>query len=206
MSMPEGELRTASFYRSGLFMRQLEQDREAGADSSGELVPRLPHSAAISQEGFRFAADLKDASREENLASEPGELVLPMLNRLKVLKPVGHIGVILNAAVKGPPKPSLAESLERGCQESGFALHLIAVGEVRNEILAPWLALSRQSGGFQARIRTEDELPDVVHRWMLCFRETYCLEFDAPASASQIRLQAVHPAGFGEITVPIETE
>ena len=206
MSMPEGELRTASFYRSGLFMRQLEQDREAGAGSSAELVPRLPHSPAISQEGFRFAADIKDSSREENLASEPGELALSMLNRLKVLKPVGHIGVILNAAVKGPPKPSLAESLDHGCQESGFALHLIAVGEVRDEILAPWLELSRRSGGFQARISTEDELPDVLHRWILCFRETYCLEFDAPASASRIRLQAVHPAGTGEITVAVETE
>jgi hypothetical protein len=206
MSMPEGELRSACFYRSGLFMRQLEQDREAGDDSPAELVPRPLRLPVISQDGFRFVADLKDSSREENLASEPGELALSMLNRLTALKPVGHIGVILNAAVNGPPKPSVAESLGHGCQESGFALHLIAVGEVRNEILAPWLALSRQSGGFQARIPTEDELPDVVHRWMLCFRETYCLEFDAPASASQIRLQAVHPAGAGEITVPVETE
>jgi hypothetical protein len=41
---------------------------------------------------------------------------------------------------------------------------------------------------------------------MLCFREVYCLEFDAPASVSQIRLQAVHPAGAGEITVAVETE
>jgi hypothetical protein len=206
MSMPEGEPRSASFYRSGLFMRQLEQDREAGADSPAELVPRPLRLPVITPDGFRFATDLKDSSREENLAFEPGELALPMLNRLKVLKPVGHVGVILNEAVKGPPRPSLAESLGHGCQESGFALHLIAVGEVRNEILAPWLALSRRSGGFQARISTEDELPDVVHRWMLCFRETYCLEFDAPASASQIRLQAVHPAGAGEITVPVETE
>jgi hypothetical protein len=114
--------------------------------------------------------------------------------------------VILNAAVKGPPQPSLAESIDHGCRESGFALHLIAVGEVRDEILAPWLGLSRRSGGFQARILTEDELPGVLHRWMLCFRETYCLEFDAPASASRIRLQAVHSAGAGEITVPVETE
>jgi hypothetical protein len=206
MSMPEGEMRSASFYRSGLFMRQLEQDREAGADSCVELIPRPLRLPVVSQDGFRFAADLKDSSREENLAFEPGELALPMLNRLKVLKPAGHIGVILNAAVKGPPQPLLAESLGHGCQENGFALHLIAVGEVRNEILAPWLALSRGSGGFQARISTEDELPDVVHRWMLCFRESYCLEFDAAASASRIRLQAVHPAGAGEITVPVETE
>jgi hypothetical protein len=206
ISMPEGELRSAGFYRSGLFMRPLEQDREAGVGSSAGLLPHSLHVPVISQDGFRFAADLKDSSREENLAFEPGELALPMLNRLKVLKPAGHIGVILNAAVKGPPKPSLAESLGHGCQESGFALHLIAVGEVRDEILAPWLVLSRRSGGFQARISTEDELPNVVHRWMLCFRESYCLEFDAPASASRIRLQAVHPAGAGEITVPVETE
>ena len=206
MSMPEGELRSASFYRSGLFMRQLEQDREAGAASSVDLVPRPLRLPVITQDGFRFAADLKESSKEENLAFEPGEMALPMLNRLKVLKPAGHIGVILNEAVKGPPQPALAESLGHGCPESGFALHLIAIGAVRDDILAPWLALSGRSGGFQARISTEDELPDVVHRWMLCFREIYCLEFDAPASASQIRLQAVHPAGAGEITVPVETE
>jgi len=206
MSMPEGELRSACFYRSGLFMRQLQQVSEAGADSSAELIPRPLRLPVISQDGFRFAADLKDSSREENLASEPGELALSMLNRLTALKPVGHIGVILNAAVNGPPKPFLAESLSHDCQENGFALHLIAIGEVRDEILAPWLMLSRRSGGFQARISTEDELPSVVHRWMLCFREVYCLEFDAPASVSQIRLQAVHPAGAGEITVAVETE
>jgi hypothetical protein len=205
LSMPESELRSAGFYRSGLFMRQLEQDHNGGVDALSESVlspMRLPN---ISQDSFRFAADLKDSSREDNLALEPGELALAMLNRMKVQKPVGHIGVILNAAVKGPPKPSLAESLGQGCQESGFALHLIAIGHVPDEILAPWQLLSRHSGGFQAQISSEDELPTVVRRWMLCFREFYSLEFEAPVSASEIRLQAVHPVGAGEITVPVET-
>jgi hypothetical protein len=205
MTMPEGELRSASFYRSGLFMRQLEQDQDGGADFLSEEASHPLRLPVISQDGFRLAADLKDSSREENLAFEPGELALAMLNRLKVLKPVGHIGVILNSAVKGPPTPALAESLSQGCLESGFALHLIAVGQVRDEILTPWQMLSRHCGGFQARISTEDELPSVVHRWMLCFREFYCLEFDAPSSASQVRLQAVHPAGAGEVNVLLET-
>ena len=206
LSMPDGELRSASFYRSGLFMRPLEQDKEGRADASSEQNPHSLRLPVISQDGFRLAADLKESCREDNLALEPGELALAMLTRLKVQKPVGHIGVILNAAVKGPPKPGLAESLGQGCLESGFALHLIAVGEVRDEILTPWQALSRSSGGFQSQISTEDDLPTVVQRWMLCFREFYCLEFEAPASASQIRLQAVHPAGAGEITALLEME
>jgi hypothetical protein len=206
MTMPEGELRSASFYRSGLFMRQLEQDQDGGTDFLSEEASHALRLPVISQDGFRFAAGLKDSSREENLAIEPGELALAMLNRLKVLKPVGHIGVILNSAVKCAPTPALAESLGQGCLESGVSLHLIAVGQVRDEILTPWEVLSRHCGGFQSRISTEDELPPLVHRWMLCFREFYCLEFDAPASASQVHLQAVHPAGAGEITVLLETE
>ncbi len=205
MSFPDGELRSAGFYRSGLFMRQLEQDGPAGS-SAEEADSTFVHSPAISQDASRFAADVKDSSREENLAAEPGELTLGMLNRLKALKPVGHIGVILNEAVKGPPKPEALESLRQGCQESGCALHVIALGRVDEVILAPWRELSRDSGGFQTRIPTEDELPGVVHCWMLCFRESYCLEFEAPASASHIRLQAVHPDGVGEITLPLEMD
>lgn len=206
MSMPDGELRSAGFYQSGLFMRQLEQGLEGGAASPVQEVSHTLRLPVITQEGCRFASDLKDSSREDNLAAEPGELALAMLNRLKVQKPVGHIGVILNTAVKGPPQPALAESLRRGCLESEVSLHLIAVGQVRDDILTPWRMLSRQSGGFQALISDEDELPSVVQRWMLCFREFYCLEFDAPGTASHIRLQAFHPAGSGEITALIESE
>ncbi len=204
LAMPEGELRSASFYRSGLFMRQMEQDGDRSADAHAEDAPcplRLP---VVSQDGFRFANDLKDASKEEHLALEPGELALAMLNRLKVLKPVGHIAVILNAAVKGPPEFSLVEGLRRGCRENGIALHLIAVGAVLAGILAPWQMISQDAGGFQARIATEDELPAVVQGWLLCFREFYNLEFDAPASATQIRLQAVHPLGTGAIAIALE--
>ncbi len=205
-SMPDGELRSAGFYRTGLFMRLLEQDGAQEPSSSVEPDSALTHLPAISQDESRFAADVKDACREDYLAAEPAELVLGMLNRLKAQKPVGHVGVILNQAVKDPPKPDTVEALRQSCQESGFALHVIAMGRVDQAILAPWCALSRESGGFQTRTPTDDELPGVVHSWMLCFRESYCLEFEAPASASSIRLQAVHPDGVGEITVPIETE
>lgn len=205
-SMPDGELRSAGFYRSGLFMRQHEQDNAEGPASAAETEPAPIHLPAISQDASRFAADVKDSSREENLAAEPGELALGILNRLKALKPVGHIGVILNEAVKGPPKSDVLESLRQGCDETGCALHVIGMGRVDQAILAPWCALSRHSGGFQTRIPAEDELPGVVHSWMMCFRECYCLEFEAPASASCIRLQAVHPDGVGEIAFPIEKE
>lgn len=204
LSMPDGEPRSASFYRSGLFMRQAQQDdveRPCPGTPPGPAALRLP---IISQDGFRFATDLKDSSREDSLAPEPEDLVLAMMNRFKILKPVGHIALMLNEAAKGPPKPSIVESLRPGIRESGCTLHVIALGQVAPDILNPWFVLSRDCGGFQARISTEDELPGVIHSWMLCFRESYCLEFDAPASASLIRLQAVHPVGVGEITVPLE--
>jgi len=202
LSMPDGELRSAAFYRSGLFMRQAQSDSESSPSPSPAPL-RLP---IISQDGFRFAADLRDASREDNLAADPGELVLAMINRMKALKPAGHIGLMVNEAVKGPPKPSIVECLRQGLQESGCVLHVIALGQVVPEILDPWFVLSRDCRGFQTRISTEDELPEVIHAWMLCYRESYCLEFEAPASASRIRLQAVHPAGSGETTVPLEME
>lgn len=204
MSMPDGELRSAGFYRSGLFMRQAGQDGAGGTSSpedEGSAAIRLP---VVSQDGFRFAADLKEASREDNLAAGPAELVLGMLNRLKVQKPVAHIGVILNEAVKGPPQASTIERLAQGCEESGCAIHVLVLGRVATEILAPWYAISRDSGGFQNRVATEDDLPAIINRWIFCIRESYVLEFDAPESASIIRLQAIHPCGVGEITVPIE--
>lgn len=204
MAMPEGELRSAGFYRSGLFMRRLENDHEGAANSLLAEAPQPLRWPVITQDGLLFAADLKDASREDNLALEPGELALAMVHRLKTLKPVGHIGVVLNEAVKGPPSALLAQNLIQACRESDFALHLVIVGQARDEIVAPWQVLSRDSGGFHARIADEEELPGIIHDWMLCFRESYGLEFDAPASASGIRLQAVHPAGAGEITVPVE--
>lgn len=204
ISMPEGELRSAGFYRSGLFMRRLENDHEGAANSPLAEVPQPLRGPVITQDGLRFAADLKDASREDNLALEPGELALAMVHRLKTLKPAGHIGVVLNEAVKGPPSAFLAESLIQACRANDFALHLVIVGHARDEILAPWQVLSRDSGGFHARIADEEELPGIVRNWMLCFRESYGLEFDAPASISAIRLQVVHPAGAGEITVPVE--
>jgi hypothetical protein len=206
LSMPDGELRSAGFYRSGLFMRQVQQEDEEGPSPSappGSAPLRLP---VISQDGFRFAADLKDSSRESSLAADPGELILAMLNRLKVLKPAGHIALMLNAAAQGPPKSSIVESLRQGLQESGCALHVIAHGQVAPEVFTPWCALSRECGGFQTRIPTEDELPGVIRSWMLCFRESYCLEFEAPASASHIRIQAIHPTGAGEIAVALEVE
>jgi hypothetical protein len=81
---------------------------------------------------------------------------------------------------------------------------VIAHGQVAPEVFEAWVALSRDSGGFQARIATEDELPGLIHGWMLCYRESYCLEFEAPPSASRIRLQAIHPTGSGEIAVSLE--
>jgi len=205
-AMPDGELRSASFYRSGLFMRQLEQDQMGETESGSGAAQHALRVPIILPDGFRFAADQKDASREDNLALEPGELALAMLNRLRVLKPAGHVAVILNAAVKGPPKSPLVESIRLGCLESGFALHLIAVGEVRDEILSPWQSLSRDSGGFHAQISREAQLPSVVQGWMLCFRDSYSLEFDAPGSVSKIRLQAIHSSGAGEITTLLETQ
>ena len=206
MSMPDGELRSAGFYRSGLFMRQLEQDG-AGRSSSPEDLESAPiRLPVISQEGFRFAADLKESSKEENLAADPAELVWGMLNRLKVQKPVAHIGVILNESIKDPPKASRMERLRKGCEESGCAIHMVAIGRIDPAMLTSWYALSRDSGGYQSRISNEDELPPVLNRWMFCIRESYVLEFEAPAAASSIRLQAVHPSGVGEITVPIEIE
>lgn len=206
MSMPDGELRSAGFYRSGLFMRQLEQEGGEGPASCQDAESPPHHLPAITQDGPRFCAEVKDSSREDNLAAEPGELVLGMLHRLTALKPVGHLVVVLNEAVQSPPKPVTAESLRNGCRESGCALHVIALGRVDPEILAPWRLLSQDSGGFQSGIQTEEELPGILQSWMLCFRESYCLEFDAPVSASSIRLQAVHPAGVGETTVPIDLE
>jgi hypothetical protein len=204
MSMPEGELRSAGFYRSGLFMRRLENDHDGASNLPLAEAPQPLRGPVITQDAPRFAADLKDAAREDNLALEPGELALAMVHRLKTLKPVGHVGVVLNEAVKGPPSPCLAESLIQACRANDFALHLVIVGQVRDEILTPWQALNQDSGGFHARIADEEELPGVVHNWMLCFRESYELEFDAPASTSAIRLQAVHAAGAGEITVQVE--
>jgi hypothetical protein len=204
MSMPEGELRSAGFYRSGLFMRRLENDHDGAPNLPLAEAPRPLRGPVITQDAPRFAADLKDAAREDNLALEPGELALAMVHRLKTSKPVGHVGVVLNEAVKGPPSPFLAENLIQACRANDFALHLVIVGQVRDEILTPWQALNQDSGGFHARIADEEELPGVVHNWMLCFRESYELEFDAPASTSAIRLQAVHAAGAGEITIPVE--
>lgn len=204
MSMPDGELRSAGFYRSGLFMRQAGQDgagRPFSTDDAGSAAIRLP---VVSQDGFRFAADLKDASKEDNLAADPAELVLGMLNRLKVQKPVAHIGVILNEAIKDPPQASTIERLKQGCEESGCAIHVLVLGRVSSEILTPWHDISRDSGGFQNRVATEDDLPAIMNRWIFSIRESYVLEFDAPESASTIRLQAIHQCGVGEITVPIE--
>jgi len=200
-SLPGNELRSAGFYRSGLFLRQEEEDETGPDPPPVEPALRQPF---ISQDAFRFAADLKDASREEHLAPHPGELTLAMLNRLKALKPAGHIVVMLDEAVAGPPGAPVIASLRQGLRESGCLLHVVGLDPVAAEVLNPWLALSRDCGGFQARISSEDELPDLLHGWLLCARESYCVEFGAPPSASRILLQVVHPIGAGEITAPVQ--
>jgi hypothetical protein len=88
--------------------------------------------------------------------------------------------------------------------EHGLAVHLFSVGDVSATALEPWIALSRECGGFQIRVPGEDDLPEALRRWMLCFRELHALEFDAPAAATEIRLEAVHPSGRGEVTVPVD--
>jgi hypothetical protein len=206
MAMPDGELRAAGFYRSGLFMRQVEEHEGAPAGASeipheADPAPCLPF---VAQDHARFSAEVRASLREENLAAEPGELACAMLPRLMALRPVGHLVVAINDAAQGPPKPAVFENLCESMKSTGCMLHLIAVGRVHAELLASWRALNRLGGGFYRHVRDEEEIPEVIHYWMRSFRERFSLEFDAPESASTLRIQAVHPAGSGEITVPID--
>jgi HEAT repeat protein len=206
MTMPEGEWRAVGFYRSGLFMRNADSREAAGATegTNGPDTARV-RTPVFLPDGARFSAELKDAAQETNLAAEPGDLALAMLNRLKLLRSTGHVGVVLDEALNGPPRTQTIISSIRQCSiENGLAVHVFTVGNVSTAALEPWIALSRECGGFRMCVPTEDDLPEALRHWMLCFRELHVLEFEAPAAASEMRLQAVHPSGFGEATIPVD--
>lgn len=202
MTMPEGEWRAVGFYRSGLFMRNADSMEDAGptdgADGPDKALIRAP---VFVPDGVRFSADLRDAAEETNLAAEPGVLALSMLNRLRLLRSTGHVGVVLDEALSGSPRTQLISGIRQCAIEQGFPVHVFSVGNVPPTALEPWIALGRECGGFHICVPAEDDLPEALRRWMLCFRELHVLECEAPTSALEIRLEAVHPSGSGEAAV-----
>lgn len=205
MAMPEGEWRAVGFYRSGLFTRNADSQEAAGlADGANESDTALARAPIFLPDGVRFSADLKDAAQETNLAAEPGELALSMLNRLKLLRSAGHVGVVLDEALNSLPRTQSISDIRQCSIEHGLPVHVFTVGNVSMTALEPWIALSRECGGYRSCVTAEDDLPEALRRWMLCFRELHVLEFKAPAAASELRLEAVHPSGSGEATIPVD--
>jgi hypothetical protein len=210
-ALPEGQHRGAAFYRSGLFMRQTADEAgtrpELGADAKAPVL-RTP---ALCPDGFRFAADIKEASREDYLAAEPGELLPAMLQRLKSLKQPGHVGVVLNGAVSRGLKPELYETLRLSCAESGCAVHVFALGVVSPQILSSWLQLGRATGGYCSALESEEELPAAVAAWTVWLEDIYKAEFEAPAitdgetpdELTVIRVEVVDGRGTGSVSVPV---
>ncbi len=204
MTMPEGEWRAVGFYRSGLFKRNADSKQAAGTDVANEPDAALVRAPIFLPDSARFGADLKDAAQETKLAAEPADMALAMLNRLKLLRATGHIGVVLDEASNGPPRTQPITSIRQCSIENGLPVHVFSVGNVSSAALEPWIALSRECGGFRICVSAEDDLPEALRHWMLCFRELHALEFEAPAGASELRLEAVHPSGSGGVTVPVD--
>lgn len=203
--VPEGDWRAVGFYRSGLFLRNADLLETGGeAEGSAPQEPARVRAPVFAPDSLRFKADLKEATQEINLAAEPGGPAQAMLNRMKALQSTGHVGVVLDEASRVAPRPQLLNSILRTAMEAGFPVHLICLGNAGEEAREPWLALSRLCGGFQVDVAAEDLLPEALRRWMLCFRETYLLEFEAPAGAREIRMEAVHACGTGEVQVPAD--
>ncbi len=205
MTLPDGEWRAVGFYRSGLFTRNTDSRPAPGsADGAVEPDTALIRAPVFLPDGVRLATDLKNSTQEDNLASEPGDLVLAMLKRLRALCSTGHVGVVVDEALQGPPRAALSAAIVQCAIESGFPVHLFTVGRVDAAGLEPWISLSRECGGFRFSVRAEEDLPEALRHWILCLRELHVLEFDAPASASQLRLEAVHPFGAGEVTAAVD--
>jgi hypothetical protein len=204
-TLPDGEWRAVGFYRSGLFTRNTDSEPVSGpAEEAAEADSGPVRAPVFLPDGVRLAADLKDSAQEANLAAEPGDLALAMFKRLKLLRSTGHVGVVLDEALRGPPRAQLSALIRQCAIESGFPLHLLTVGQVSAAGLEPWVALSRECGGFQIGVEAEDELPEAIRYWMLCFRELHVLEFEAPASASELHLEAVHPSGSGTVEAAVD--
>ncbi len=108
MTLPDGEWRAVGFYRSGLFTRNTDS-RPAPGSADGAVEPETApvRAPVFLPDGVRLAADLKNSTQEDNLASEPGDLVLAMLKRLRALHSTGHVGVVLDEALQGPPRAAV---------------------------------------------------------------------------------------------------
>ena len=206
-ALPPGEWRSLAFFRSGLFLRPADVPAPAPTlEEEDPPVSATPWQPAFISEGFRLAAEIRDAARLNIMAEEPGEPALAMLQRLKTLKCRGHVGVVLCNAMSGAPKPHVVDAIRQSCADSGSRLHLLKIGDTAAETLRPWAALCRAVNGYELTVGSEDELPEVFHRWVLSLRETYRIEFTASANARQIRLEVVHPAGRGATSIEIDDE